>query len=704
MVISKTRGFSINYYALTIAISSFLLFQVQPIIGKHILPMFGGTSAVWTTCLLFFQCMLLCGYLYAHFISGFQLKAQIYTHLFLVFSALIIMSALSGVWDTPITPGYGIVKHLFGSPVLQILTILTFGVGLPFFILSSTSTLIQSWFSRTYPHKSPYSLYALSNIASLLALLSYPMIFEPAIQLREQALLWFGLFIFFVLMITIAMVQTSKSVAGLSGLDLKEHNPENNTQTTPLDNLGPGLTFFWIGISACSSVMLMATTNKITLDIAPVPFLWVLPLSLYLLSFVMAFGNMLNRYQKLWVVMFIFALLIAWLNLKLEGSIDAFLTIGMHLFIIFFCCIFCHAALYLSRPSARHLTFFYLCIALGGALGGFFVNILAPVIFKDFWEYHLGLICCAGIGIVILFWLKSFKQYYIRLSAIIIISLITFLICVDLITSIGSSRGMIRNFYGVLQLNHSIIDNIRVNQLYNNSIMHGAQAMTEPFRYHPTTYFSSNSGVGLAFRYHSKHQSETRLNAGVIGLGIGTLASYGFKKDHFRFYEINQDVVRLASDSRWFTYLKDSKAKIDVILGDARLSLENELLENGSNQFDIFVIDAFSGDSIPIHLLTTQAFELYLAHLQKDGIIAVHISNRYIDFVPVFQALINKFDMEGVIIDATGNGYDSRWILLTRDKKFLSDLPVETSMVVLEKSKEFKPWTDGYSSIWKVLK
>ena len=694
-------------YIVPIFISSFLLFQVQPIIGKYLLPIFGGSSAVWNACLLFFQCLLVCGYLYAHIITRLGLKVQVYLHLLLVTLVLGVMFFLNALWGTPIIPEPVLNLSSISSPVFQILTVLTVSVGLPFFLLSSTSTLVQSWFSRLNNRKSPYSFYAVSNTASLLALLSYPVFFEQIWSLNQQVLLWFAIYLVFTISIVWIVFKVWKtSVASPSGQEYKARSFHDNYSFLPEES-EPKLKsyLFWISLSAAGSIILLSVTNRISIDIAPVPFMWVITLSLYLLSFVFSFVNFKVHSPRLWTVLLGAGLLAAWFSLKLAGEFNLVINIIIHSFILFTCCIFCHSQLFYSKPQSRHLSSFYLAIAFGGALGGLWVNLFAPAFFKGFWEYHLGLIYCAATGITILFGQKVFKHYYVRLAGIIILSFFTFLITIDLISEIKNSRSSVRNFYGLLQLEHTIVNNAPTTKFFHNSILHGMQSGTDPFRYEPTSYFTKNSGLGTVFRFYHSSESEAPLITGAIGLGVGTIAAYGRKGDNIRFYEIDPDVIRLASHTRWFTYLKDSQAKIDVVLGDARLSLQKELTTKGAHKFDIFVIDAFSGDSIPVHLLTKEAFDLYLAHMKKDGIIAIHISNRYIEFEPVIQAVTRNFDMGGVVVETDNkNPYGSKWVLMTRNNAFLTDIDVASVSRGLYKTDNFKLWTDKYNSLWKVLK
>jgi hypothetical protein len=703
----SSRSINTLYYTVPIFLSSFLLFQVQPITGKYLLPLFGGSSAVWNTCLLFYQCLLVCGYLYAHMITRQKIRFQVFFHLLLLVFVLLIMSFLSSRWGTPIMPQPVLDLSSLGSPVIQIFLVLTASVGLPFFLLSATSTLIQSWFSRVNNKKSPYSFYAVSNTASLVALVSYPVFFEQAWPINRQAWIWFVIYTGFTLSIIWTIFKVNQSCPGKINDHDSGTNPLMDKEGFVSNESKPGFRsyLYWISLSAAASVMLLSVTNRISMDIAPVPFMWVLTLSLYLLSFVLTFVNIRMNSQKLWLVLLTTALCAAWICLKLEGRFDVAANILIHSFVLFACCIFCHSQLFYSKPHPLHLTSFYLAMACGGALGGLMVNIFAPAFFKGFWEFHFGLIYCAMTAIIALFGQKIFKQYYFRLSGIILLSFFLFLISIDLVSNIRESKGACRNFYGLLQLEHSIVNNVRITKLFHNSIMHGLQFSKDPYRYEPTSYFIKESGVGLAFGFHPNRQSGKSINAGAIGLGIGTLAAYGRQGDDIKFYEINPDVIRLASKTRWFSYIGDSQANIDVVFGDARLSLENELESSALHHFDILVIDAFSGDSIPVHLLTKEAFDLYFAHLKKDGIIAIHISNRYIDFEPVFQAVVKHFDMKGIVVETLKKKhYNSKWVLITRNNAFLADPHVDSAGRGLKKSKEIKLWTDEYNSLWQVLK
>jgi len=684
-------------FAVPIFLSAFLLFQVQPILGKYLLPLFGGSSAVWNTCLLFFQAVLLVGYFYAHVISRLRLKFQLSVHCLLVVLVLILMLFLKVCWGTAILPKPVVSLSFFNSPLVQILIVLGISVGLPFFLLSSTSILIQSWFSRMNKTKSPYSFYTVSNAASFLALLSYPVFFEPVLSMDQQAVTWFWIYGVFTLSIvcTIFIVQSKNPTHLNTGsLDFIK------TKKKP----GIKLFFYWISLSATASVLLLSVTSRITLDIAPVPFIWIITLSLYLLSFVISFADIRLNSQKLWLVSLIAALFAAWFSLKFAGRFDVISNIIIHSFILFACCVFCHSKLFYLKPDARYLTSFYLSLAAGGVLGGLIVNIFAPVFFKGFWEYHSALIVCSSAGIFSLFGKKIIQQYYIRFTAVLFLLFFSFLISMDLVSKIKASQGSFRNFYGFIQLEHFMVNNIPLTKLYHNSILHGIQAAAGPLKYKPTSYYTKNSGVGAAFLFHPNRKAKKNINAGVIGLGIGTLAAYGRSGDSIRFYEIDHDIIRLACHSRWFSYVKNSRAKIDIIPGDARLSLKNDISSKGTHLFDILAIDAFSGDSIPVHLLTKEAFELYFDHMKKDGILAIHISNRYIDFEPVVSAAAMHFKIGAIMVETKNNPHNSKWILLTKNDLFLKNPEIKSLSRAVKNPQGTGVWTDNHNSLMSILK
>ena len=398
-----------------------------------------------------------------------------------------------------------------------------------------------------------------------------------------------------------------------------------------------------MSLAACASVMLLATTNQLCQDVAAIPFLWVLPLSLYLLSFVISFNDKHSYLRHWYPFLLLIALFLGWWNLEHVRTIRIDLQVVSYAFILFVCCVLCHSELYLRRPHPRYLSSFYLMLAVGGAVGGLFVSVIAPILFKGFWEYHLGLIYCAAIIIGMLFTEKNSWLYRLRFILTGILAILSGLICYDPFEKIQHSVKMSRNFYGVLRIREAIAEDasVRVYGLMHGSVFHGMQWSSGPYHTRPTDYFTETSGVGLAILNHPKRLSNQPLRIGIIGLGIGTLASYGRPGDYIKFYEIDPEVINVAHNENYFTYLSDCQAQVETVLGDARISLERELAENSPQHYDIFVIDAFTSDAIPAHLLTKEAFEIYLSHLNSDGIIAVHITNRHLNLVPVLHAYLH---------------------------------------------------------------
>jgi SAM-dependent methyltransferase len=748
-------------YALTIFTGAFLLFQVQPLIGKYILPWFGGGPGVWTTCLLFFQMLLLGGYAYAHFSSTrLKPKGQAALHLALLVLALALL---------PITPAESWKTHLAGNPTWHILLLLTATIGLPYFVLSSTGPLMQQWFSQTNPGVSPYRLYALSNIGSLLALLSYPFFFEVEFSRHAQAALWSaGLGLFVLLAAFCAWRVWRHGGAAAPGGGPADPAPAEGAPTPWSDRA------LWLALPAIASVLLLATTNKLCQEVAVVPFLWVLPLALYLLSFIVCFDH--ARWYRRGVFVALVVLGTAVVCDLLSAGNDAPLTqqiIG-YTAALFVACMACHGELYRLKPPPRELTSFYLLIAAGGALGGLLVAVVAPAVLHEFRELEIGLwalgvalgVVCfrqrsrslvrgAAVGAMaatlVVPWLRApFKGSgsgweellaFYRLHGWLIAGGlgVLFLCLMDvrrrrmetewqprmggfvmlLVAGLGAIfvvewrdkhetpiLSASRNFYGTLKVFDYSPDDPEQHYrlLMHGATTHGLQFVSPKKAVWPTSYYGEHSGIGLALRHLPR---ETGRRIGVVGLGTGTLAAYGRVGDYLRIYDINPAVERLARSA--FTYLARCPAKVDVIMGDARLSMEHELAGGQSQQFDLLALDAFSSDAIPVHLLTREAVEIYLRHLRPDGVLVVHISNRYLDLAPVVDALAQHFGLHSASISDDYETewwfYDSTWILLTKDAALLAgaeileateDPPAKKHAPVL--------WTDDHASLYEILK
>jgi len=647
-------------FAATIFLSAFLLFQVQPLISKSILPWFGGTPAVWTTCMLFFQVVLFGGYVYAHVLTQrIQPKRQVLIHLGLLVAALALL---------PISPSADWKPDGTEAPTLRIVLLLAATVGLPFFALSTTGPLLQHWYSRTHAGSSPYRLYALSNAGSLIALVSYPFVVEPALATSVQAGLWSAGFIGFAALCTVCAYRVitmgslghamEVSAAG-AAKQLTGNGPESLTQ------------WLWFGLAMTASVMLLATTNQVCMDVASVPFLWVAPLTLYLLSFILCFDS--DRWYRRKVCFPLLLISFAgvfWLLYK-GGGASLAAQIGFYFSALFFAAMVCHGELVRLKPEPRFLTRFYLAVSAGGAAGGLFVAVVAPLAFSTFVEFQIGILatCVLPFFVVIRELAPETKPAQANRRTPWVVT--AGIVCVIGIPAAvntddrAESReiAVSRNFYGVLRVTeHSRHDPERHRlSMLHGRIVHGLQFADAEKRSLPTTYYGDESGVGLVL---GREVSAPR-HVGAVGLGVGTIGVYAREGDRFQFYEINEDVIQLANEH--FTFLKDCEAQCETVLGDARLSLERQPPQN----FDVLVLDAFSGDAIPVHLLTVEAGEIYLKHLKADGVLAVHISNMHFDLRPVVAALADRFGLTCVCTQTEGNPANGtetcRWMLMSRN-------------------------------------
>ena len=639
----SAAGPGIGIYALTIFLSAFLLFQVEPMIAKMIVPWFGGSASVWTTCLLFFQTVLLLGYLYAHWSTARlrpTIKGRVHVGLLVVSVAALpsLIALRSGAGSHWAPTGNE-------EPTGRILLVLLATIGLPYFLLSTTGPLLQAWVTSLRRGRgSPYRLYALSNAGSLLALLGYPLLVEPTLTLRQQAVIWSAAYLAFVgLCGLIALRQPRTETAPDAAL------PTERQSVRP----GFGLHLLWLGLAAVPSVLLLAVTNHLSQNVAAIPFLWVLPLTLYLLSFILCFGPAQWEWRPAFLplpALAVGAMAYAYSIQFDTGSTGILTLIAVFALGLSACCVLCHGELARLKPPAHYLTSFYLMMSLGGALGGAFVALIAPRIFSGYWELPLAIGACAVVALFVLY-REPRRGWWYEWSwltgAALTIGLIMFL-ARDVRNTVKSFQLTTRNFYGVLRVSDSDDPTARgaTRTLTNGTIDHGEQFLDPRRRRQPTTYYGPTSGVGLAIR---EAQARGPVRVGVIGLGTGTLASYGRPQDWFRFYDINPRVVQIANTQ--FTFLHDCPATHDVVLGDARLSLERE----PSQQFDVLAVDAFAGDSIPIHLLTEEAFRLYFRHLKPGGVLAVHVTNLYLDLQPVVALSAQAVGKETRLVETTAD-------------------------------------------------
>jgi hypothetical protein len=762
--------------AVTIFVSAFLLFQVQPLISKKILPWFGGSPAVWTTCMLFFQVLLLGGYTYAHLLTKYvSPRRQGWIHAALLVLAVVTLPIIPSDWWKPADGT---------KPSLRILALLAAEVGVPYFLLSTTGPLIQAWFALANPGKSPYRLYALSNVGSLGALLTYPFIFERLFTVNVQGWMWSAAFVAFALLagamgLWIWRIAARLSSDGLStdlAVDAPIYTgmePQDTRQVIdPIRFMLPRslrlfydfsrryhLQLAWLLLAALPSMTFLAITNHLCQDVAPVPLLFIVPLSLYLLTLIICFDRE-AWYSRVFFGLFgalVIALLCGlenassideallkvqdkvtftgavnavvsipkeigfffnrWLKTNHDWSIpldadnyedDVYFQAVMYLTALFFGCMLCHGELVKLKPAPKHLTQYYLLISAGGALGGLFVALISPSLFVRAYELPLSIVGCFAVAMLALFYAgqrwKFTRQEMVQWSAAFA--------CVGCLILIGASQLNFqekddveivtrrRNFYGAIAVHRKVdldeegkeLPETEGRALYHGRILHGFQYMSDSRIDRITTYYGVNSGPGLAVRHHPSRVAGKPLSVGVVGLGTGTMAGFAKAGDYFCFYDIDPKVKAL-HDEGIFQFVQRARqrgAEVPIELGDARLTMEREAKAN-SKQYDVIVLDAFSGDAIPAHLLTVEAVKVYDELLRRDengnstGILAIHISNRYLDLAPVVTALAKEYDFEEVPVDDDGGVDDewytsSNWVLLTRNQEFLEDVVIKAAI------------------------
>jgi len=675
-------------FASTILLSAFLLFLVQPIIAKQILPWFGGTSAVWTVCLVFFQVLLLLGYTYSHLITRHLApRQQARLHIALLLASLLFL---------PIIPSVAFKPAADTDAALRILLLLTATIGLPYFLLSTTGPLLQKWVAPRFPEKTVYRLFALSNFGSLIGLLAFPFAIEPFTTSRTQSIVWSGAYALFVLACALSAWKSSRGAEGPHVVDTSAPSAD-----TPAGPAPSGRDYaMWLAFSALGSVMLLASTSHITQNIASVPFLWVMPLSLYLLTFVLAFEGRGGRgWYERWM-MFVTLLFVVGMAAGLSagrGVLDVSLAVPLYSVGMFVSVFFCNGELALRKPTPRYLTQFYLTISLGGALGGLFVGLVAPRLFPTTFELPLALMALAAMALVVV-WNNKFL-----IGPALVASLATAWYGSEYLTFLRDDViYMHRNFYGTLRVREQGTGDLQVRRLLHGVILHGEQSTTAPDRLEPGTYYARTSGVGRAIE---ARQAAGPVRLGVVGLGIGTLSAYGRAGDTIRFYELDPDVLALAKN--YFSYLPSSPSNLEFVLGDARLSLERELARGAKQGYDVLALDAFSSDSIPVHLITREAIDLYMQHVAPDGILAIHISNRFLDLKPVLANIAQSLGLKARLVSdsPTGSGSASitDWVLIARtDAPFAhASLDVATP---IEPDPSLSLWTDQFNNLLDVLK
>jgi hypothetical protein len=724
--------------------SAVLLFWVEPMFAKMILPLLGGSPSVWNTCIVFYQALLLLGYIYAHATTKWLgLRWQVALHVLL----LVLVSV-----TLPVHVARGWAPPLSSNPVLWLLLLLLISVGLPFFTLSATAPLLQKWFVFTvHPSaKDPYFLYSVSNLGSLIGLLGYPLLIEAYLPIPLQAKTWSVSYIFLAGMILACAIIALKS----SRIGMKHLN--SGTM-----DASPGLKveqrIRWVLLAFVPSSLLLGVTNYITIDIAQVPLLWIIPLAIYLITFILVFApkpviphRFMVRVQPFLLVPL--SILFYWGFTK----IVAWPFIPFHLLVFFVTAMVCHGEIAYSRPSTFHLTEYYLWISVGGVLGGVFNTLVAPQVFNSLAEYPLMIaIACLlrpsldsdqrphirwfDLGLplasLVLFGLSKIgTRYYVQsrdtlgipeLIVFILISCLVGAICFSFryrpirfgfgmgaILLVGllwsGEQGQIlykeRNFFGI----HKVVYDPEggYHLLFHGTTLHGAQSLN-PVRIHePLTYFYPTGPLGQVFGVFPKNPDHAQV--AIIGLGTGSTAGYAKPGQHWTFYEIDPAVERIAKESRYFTFLKDCPAKVSVDLGDARLSLANAK----DHSYDLIVLDAFSSDAIPIHLLTRESLKLYLAKLSESGVMVFHISNRYLDLKPILGNLANDMnlvcfvqdDMELSEAEKKAKKAPSTWAVMARQSPDLNRLAADRRWKSLSSTSGARLWTDDFSNIVSVFK
>lgn len=689
-------------YSITIFLSAFLLFQVELIAGKYILPRFGGSSSVWNTCLLAFQVLLLASYSYAHFLfTRVPSAQQARIHVTLLAASALTLMVLAHFWSSPITPAASW-RPSHGDPVWQVIRFLAMTIGIPFFLLSATAPLLQTWFSRTQ-HTSPYRLYALSNLGSLLGLVTYPIAIERFLPLSVQSWIWSaGYSTFCVACGTVAWFFSRQPQAMVQA-------SEPNVSAGLVARPSWTSLALWIALPGCASAMLLATTNLLTRDIAAVPLLWVPPLCIYLISFIVCFQS--DRWYKpsVYHILYAVAFIITLEEISPPLSMRVLLHIGVLCLMLFAVCMVCHGELARLKPSAAHLSTFYLMLSAGGALGSICVVLIAPKIFQDISEFTITLAVCGGLLLTAVIldrssWFHRKRLYRgIALAALVVLLLEGYRYGMAMFTTQGTAKVILRerNFFGVKTIR---VGSGAVWFLHGNTL-HGAQFTEPALRDEPTLYYERSGGAGRVFAYYPRHVNSSGqaegLRVGVVGLGAGTLAAYGHPGDYFRFYEIDPQVIDMSmSKSPLFTFIHDSPARVDVIEGDARLSLEDEADKGQMQKFDILVVDAFSGDSPPVHLLTKEAMALYLRHLRgPDSVICFNLTHRSLDLRPVAAGLAREYKLASTEVEVDW----SDWVLMSANPAMLQTPAIlqRSRPVVLHHSVPL--WTDEYSNLLGVL-
>ncbi len=698
----------IGFSAIVLA-GAFLLFTLEPLVGKLVTPAFGGTAGVWSACMLFFQIALLTGYFAAYSISRLSLNRQV-----IVYGALLIVSIF---FCKP--PGLTAwFCNDINNPAVDLMGALTARLALPFIVLSTISIMMQTWYRRM-KLGDPYPLYSVSNIGSMVALLAYPIVIEPAIALESTTTLWSFCYIGLVaLSLIMCATMLSHEKRGLLITDSTAEVDGSNPAPKP--TLKDGL--LWCYLSAAGSVTLLAFTTYITQDVTPMPLFWVLPLAAYLLTFILLFGNPKIYFRRtyifismtLWLAeLFVFA------QASATPSRDSLaLLFAVNLALMFSMCMVFHGELVARRPHPVHLPTFYVAMAFGGAIGGIFVNFIAPLIFSFYAERQLAvvLLVVVATGLVVtkrfrkgdIEEMSTISRLFSKLLEVLVLvmALLSLALCavpfVFLRSAIIAEQ---RNFYSSIQIAPQKLENGQEGiAMVHGRVMHGMELKNVPPEKANGLYWENVSmAFQLARQGKSKQTSNTALNIGIVGLGVGAYAAFAKDGDSIRYYELDPKVEYLAK--KYFSFIKTSKAKIDFKIGDGRSVLNREPSQN----FDLLFIDVFNGDSIPVHLINKQAMEIYLRHLKPDGVLVFHVSNRFLKLPPVIGNLAKEFSLNAVTSTVEGSTH----VFLTRDPALLDEVKgiyeagkKEFRQAIITKTEpdpNQRLWTDDYVNLLPLL-
>jgi hypothetical protein len=739
-------------FAVSMFLSATLLFLVEPMLAKMALPMLGGTPAIWNTCLVFFQAVLLAGYLYAHASTrwlGRRTQIAVHIGLALTFLAVLPLRLPAG-WEPPAQ----------SSPVFSILGMLSVAVGLPFFLLSASTPMLQRWFAQS-GHKQasdPYFLYAASNAGSLVGLLGYPLLLEPTLRLSQQSHLWSYGYAFLVAMIAVCGALVWRARPGIAVTEAAPHEEIGGDQSVVWSQR-----WRWIALAFVPSSLMIGVTTVLTTDVPPIPLFWVLPLAIYLLSFVLVFASR-PPISHLWMVRRLPAvLLLALFPTLCKSQIPLPVLFPLYLLALFAVAMVCHGELVRTRPQVGRLTEFYLLISVGGVLGGIFNALLAPVIFSTLAEFPLALVFAAALrpaidqkpeppaqaamakrndlllplalGLSMAALIAGFSHFGFKPSPVFVFLLFGYsmvwclsfarrplrfaagLAALTIASSLfagpyGKFLHKERSFFGVLRVANDQSGAFRY--LLHGAIVHGIQSLDPARSREPLAYYANSGPAGSILRsvqartVFGSHGDLPQPKWAVVGLGAGAMACYLRARESLTFYEIDPAVVRIASDPHYFTFLGQCAPHAPIVLGDARLKLRDA--PDGS--YDLIVLDAFSGDTIPMHLITREALALYLRKLAPGGTLAFHVSNNHLKLAPIFGALARDAGLVCLIDEDTGVTHAqfdqgklaSQWVVMARTKADLGELGTDSRWAPLEAPSGTQVWTDDYSNLIRIVK